>query len=37
MQERTSIRPIPAQFEGRCCIQYTDPLTGRVLEEIKTC
>lgn len=35
MQERTRIRPIPAQFEGRCCIQYTDPLTGRVLEEIK--
>ena len=35
MQERTRIYPIPAQFEGRCCIQYTDPLTGRVLEEIK--
>lgn len=21
--------------EGRCCIQYTDPVTGKVLEEIK--
>lgn len=36
MQEYTRIHPIPAQFEGRCCIQYTDPLTGKVLEEIKS-
>lgn len=24
------------QAEGRCCIQYTDPLTGKILEEIRS-
>lgn len=25
----------PAQARGRCCIQYTDSVTGRILEEIQ--
>ena len=33
--ERMHIKPVKAWMEGRCCIQYTDPLTGRILEEIR--
>lgn len=33
--ERAKIEPVKAWLEGRCRIQYTDPLNGRVLEEIR--
>lgn len=35
MQDKFTLPKTDFQAEGRCCIQYTDPLTDRVLEEIK--
>lgn len=34
MKEKITM-PSDFRAEGRCCVQYTDPVTGRVLEEIK--